>query len=322
MSTVHRNGFNRTRISSPAESEGVATLAVSRQSREPEHGKGSAMDQHAFGAFIRQRRDAIQPEDVGLHRGQRRRTSGLRREEVAAISGMSPDYLSRLERGDGPQPSAQIVHALARGLRLSVAERDHLLLLAGHTPPTVSEADDLVSPGLLRILDSLTTTPAQVMGALGETLAQNATAVALFGDEARFTGPARSAPYRWFTDPSARVLYPPEDHEHQSRVMVSQLQHTAAQASPASRAAALVTELRHRSPEFADLWHEQQIGLRNSEEKRFLHPEVGLLALHCQTSLDTDRRQTLLVFTATPSSPDAERLRLLSVVGTYNLHGD
>lgn len=277
------------------------------------------MDQQAFGTFIRSRRTVLQPEDVGLHRGQRRRTSGLRREEVAGLAGMSSDYLSRLERGDGPQPSAQIVNALARALRLTVQERDHLLLLAGHTPSTRAEADDLVSPGLLRILDSLTTTPAQVLGTLGETLAQNSTAIALFGDETRFVGPARSAPYRWFTDRAARYLYPPEDHDHQGRVMVSRLQQAAALAGSGSRAAALVAALQRRSTEFAEIWEEQQIGLRHSEEKRFQHPEVGALTLHCQTTLDTDRQQTLLVFTATPGSPDAEKLRLLSVVGDFKL---
>ena len=104
--------------------------------------------------------------------------------------------------------------------------------------------------------------------------------------------------------------------------MVSQPQQTAAQAGPGSRAAALVIELQRRSADFAALWREQQIGLRHSEEKRFLHPEVGPLALHCQTSLDTDRHQTLLVFTATPGSPDAEKLSLLTVVGTYNFLSD
>lgn len=278
------------------------------------------MDQHALGAFIRSRREALQPEDVGLRRGPRRRTSGLRREEVAGISDMSADYLARLERGDGPQPSEQIVNALARGLRMTVDERNHLLLLAGHTPPTATQVDELVSPGLLRILDSLTATPAQVLGPLGETLAQNATAVALFGDETRFTGPARSAPYRWFTQPSARDLYPLEDHDHQSRVQVSQLQYTAALLGPKSRTAKLVAELQRRSPEFAALWEERQIGLRHSEEKRFLHPEVGPISLHCQTILDIDQHQTLLVLTATPGSDSAEKLRLLNVVGTYNLH--
>jgi transcriptional regulator with XRE-family HTH domain len=274
------------------------------------------MDQVGLGVFIRTRREALQPEDVGLRRGPRRRTAGLRREEVAELSDMSADYLARLERGSGPQPSEQMIGAIARGLRLTVDERDHLLLLAGHRAPVRPGAGDHVSPGLMRILDRLTDTPAQVMGPLGETLAQNATAIALFGDESHYSGLARSAAYRWFADPTTRSLYPTEDHEHHSRVQVSQLRGALARLGPRSAAAELVERLQGLSPEFATLWGANEVGLRNSEEKRFLHPEVGELSLYCQMALDPDQMHTLLVFTATPGTPSADRVRLLNVVGS------
>ena len=274
------------------------------------------MDSAAVGTFIRARREALQPEDVGLRRGSRRRTAGLRREEVAELAGMSVDYLSRLERGAGPQPSEQMVTAIARALRLSVDERDHLLRLSEHRVP--ERAGDHVSPGLMRILDRLTDTPAQVMGADNQTLAQNPAAVALLGDQTHFEGPRRSGAYRWFADMAERNIYPSDYHNHHSRVQVSQLRSAAARMGPESRPAALVAHLREISPEFAELWATNEVGLRYSEQKRFLNSEVGELSLYCQVVLDPDQVQALLVFTATPGTESAEKLRLLSVVGTYS----
>jgi transcriptional regulator with XRE-family HTH domain len=272
------------------------------------------MDQIELGRFIRTRREALQPEDVGLRRGTRRRSIGLRREEVADLADMSADYLSRLERGAGPHPSEQMINALARGLRLTIAERDHLLLISGHRPSPRPGFSNHVSPGLMRILDRLVDTPAQVMGPLGETLAQNAAAVALLGEEIRYVGPMRSATYRWFTDPASRTLHPRDDHDHHSRVHVSQLRAAAARLDP-SATGPLIHDLKQRSAEFARLWEIHEVGLRYSEEKRFTHPEVGDMTLFCQVALDPDQMQTLLVFTATPGSVSAERLRLLTVVG-------
>lgn len=276
------------------------------------------MDHVEVGRFIRTRREALQPEDVGLRRGSRRRTVGLRREELANLSDMSADYLARLERGAGSQPSEQMISAVARGLRLTFAERDHLLLLAGHQPPAHPGSSIHVSPGLMRILDSLTETPAQVMGPLGETLAQNATALALFGDETRHTGLSRSAVYRWFTDPNSRSLYPPAEQEYQGRLQVSLLRAgTARLGSPATET--MVRQLRKQSIDFARLWDAVEIGVRYSEEKRFHHPEVGDLTLYCQMVIDPDQLQTLLVFTATPGTDSAAKLRMLTVIGSYDI---
>jgi transcriptional regulator with XRE-family HTH domain len=274
------------------------------------------VDRAALGEFLRARREALRPEDVGLRPRARQRTPGLRREDVAELCAMSVDYVARLERGDGPLPSPQMAAALARGLRLTLDERDHLFLLCGHrTAPRELRAEH-VSPGLLRVLDRLPDTPAQVMGAVGETLLQTAPAVALLGDQTRYTGPARSATFRWFTDPAERARYLAADHELTSRVQVAQLRAAATRDGVGSRAAELVAELRRRSPEFADLWDRQEVGLRWSDAKRFDHPELGRLDLHCQMLLDPDQAQSLLVFTATPGTEDAEKLALLAVLGT------
>lgn len=273
------------------------------------------MDLIGLGMFMRIRREALQPEDVGLPRGQRRRTSGLRREEVTSLVGMSPDYYARLERGAGPQPSEQMVAAIARGLRLSLTERDHLFTLAGHMTPRRTSPADHVAPALMRVLDRLQDTPAQVMGELGETLVQTPVAIALLGDQTRYVGAARSAVYRWFTDPTSREIYLSDDHELHGRNFTAQLRHAAARRGPHSPAARLARELCETSTEFAALWDEHQIGLSYSEPKRFTHPEVGRLDLHCQTLIDPDTDHTLLVFTATPGTASHDTLQLLAVLG-------
>jgi transcriptional regulator with XRE-family HTH domain len=170
------------------------------------------IDRTGLAEFLRRRREALQPEDVGLPRGSRRRTTGLRREEVAALSYMSADYYTRLEQERGPQPSEQMIASIAQGLHLSIDERDHLFRLAGHNTPTRGVIGEHISPGLLRIFDRLHDTPAEIVTELGETLRQTVLGIALTGDLTAYQGPARSLGYRWFTDPATRQLYAPEDH--------------------------------------------------------------------------------------------------------------
>lgn len=276
-----------------------------------------AIDRAGLAQFLRQRREAMQPQDVGLPRGQRRRTAGLRREEVAALSNMSTDYYARLERERGPQPSEQMVASIAQGLHLSLDERDHLFHLAGHHPPTRGADSDHVSPGLLRILDRLVDTPAEIVTELGETLRQTSLGVALTGDASRYSGPARSLGYRWFTDPDTREWYVPEDRAFLSRLYASHLREVVTRRGPGSRAARLAELALARSEELRDLWATHEVGVRPHDGKRFMHPTVGRLELHCQTLLDPQQSHLLLVYTAAPGSEDYDKLELLSVVGTH-----
>src|SRR5690348_18490604 len=133
------------------------------------------MDRAALADFLRRRREALQPGDVGLPAGfaGRRRTRGLRREEVAALAAMSTDYYTRLEQQRGPQPSEQMLTALARALRLTGDERDYLFRVGGHNAPAPVAAAAHVAPALLRVLDRLSDTPALILSSLGETLVQN-----------------------------------------------------------------------------------------------------------------------------------------------------
>lgn len=274
-----------------------------------------AMDRAGLAAFLRQRRQSLQPEDVGLPRGQRRRTEGLRREEIAALCHMSTDYYSRPERQRGPHPSEQMLASIAQGLHLSLDERDHLFRLSGHNAPARGTTSRHVSPGLLRIFDRLQDTPAEIVNGLGESLRQTPLGVALTGDNARFTGPASSVAYRWFADPTARDLYIPEEHPFLSRMFASMLRESLAVQGPASRASRLVDMLLAQGDEFRRVWDRHEVGIRPHEIKRLIHPEVGALELNCQTLLDPEQSHRLLVYTAAPGSESYEKLQLLSVIG-------
>ncbi len=274
------------------------------------------MDREGLADFLRRRREALKPRDVGLDSGARRRTVGLRREEVAQLVGMSTDYYARLEQRRGPQPSQQILAALARGLRLSLDERDHLFRLADHNPPSRLRRSEHVRPPLMRVLDRLDDTPAMVLSDLAETLVQNHPGIALLGDQARHTGLARSAYYRWFTDPEERRAYPEAAHEHQSHIQAAGLRAAlTASGGSDSRAANLVRRLEEESPEFVEVWSRHEVARRFDDHKTLIHPELGEIELDCQALFTEDFGQTLLVLTAAPGSESYDKLRLLSVVG-------
>lgn len=281
-------------------------------------GSGGA-DRAQLADFLRTRREALQPEDVGMPRGPRRRTGGMRREEVAALSGMSADYYGRIEQQRGPHPSEQMLAALARGLRLSLDERDHLFRIGGYPSPRRASRTDHIDAGIMRILDRLEDTPALVVSGAGETLRQTLPAVALFGDETAHEGLGRSVVYRWYTDPTTRGIYPEADHDVRGRDFVADLRHAYARDGRESRAAEIVDALTGVSAEFRAVWAEHEVTRKHSKVKRIAHPEVGLLEIHCQTLFDMDQSQGLLVFTATPGSESAEKLRLLTVLGRQSL---
>ncbi len=274
------------------------------------------MDRDALGTFLTRHRDALQPADVGLTAGPRRRTAGLRREEVAQLAGMSTDYYTRLEQGRGPQPSVQILGSVARALRLTPDERDYLFRVAGHSAPDRHSVGDYVAPALLRVLDRLTDTPALILSILGETLVQNEPAKALFGDVSGFTGFDRSEIYRWFVHPDARSRYPEHDQARQGRAQVASLRAALGALGPNSRAAELVRELSRRSAEFTALWAAQEVSRRFEDHKVLLHPELGPIEVDCQVLFTEDQSQSLLVLTAPPRSESAGKLELLAVLGS------
>ncbi|MCM4082470.1 helix-turn-helix transcriptional regulator [Paractinoplanes hotanensis] len=272
------------------------------------------MQRDELADFLRRRREAIRPAEVGLADGRRRRTAGLRREEVAMLAGMSVDYVVRLEQGRSSQPSTQLLGALARALRLSDDERDHLFHLAGHQPPPADGTARLARAGLLRMLDLLGDTPALVLSDLGETLAQNRGAVLLSGDQVGIEGDRRYHAYRWFTDPVARAVHPSEDEERHSRVIVADLRAVAGRRHGDPTIARLVARLNAESETFRRLWAEHEVGVRRFDRKTFVNSRVGPLLMHCETLVTPDLGQFLLVLT--PADDDTrERFDLLRVVG-------
>lgn len=271
------------------------------------------MDRALLADFLRARRESLQPEDVGLDRGSRRRTGGLRREEVAALAGMSADYYSRIEQRRGPAPSETILSGLARALRLNLPERDHLFALGGVTAPRRTGRDDHVSPTMLRIVDSLADVPAIVLSRYGEALLQTRPAVALLGDYTSYEGMSRYLVYRWFTgEPRVRGLYPAEDHPRRGRVFAAEIRE-AYTADPGGRAGAIVEALLAVSPEFAEIWRLHEVGVTHHHDlKRYLHPELGELELYAEMLTDPEQFQVLLVFSAVLGSPSHDKLRQLS----------
>lgn len=274
------------------------------------------MDRAELAAFLRRRRAELRPEDVGLPVGARRRAPGLRREEVAALASMSTDYYTRLEQQRGPQPSEQMLAALARALRLSDDERDYLFRVSGRNAPSPQMTATHVAPALQRVLDRLNDTPALILSNLGEVLVQNRFAEALYGDSSRFTGLARSGIYRWFTDPDERLIYPEHDRERQSRAQVANLRAAYGSMGPRSRAGELVRVLRKESAEFAELLERHEVANRFEDHKVLVHPQLGEIEVDCQALFTEDQSQALLVLTAPPRTEAFEKLQLLGVLGT------
>jgi transcriptional regulator with XRE-family HTH domain len=277
------------------------------------------VDRTELADFLRHRRTRIAPADVGLSPSARRRTPGLRREEVAQLAGMSTDHYTRLEQARGSRPSRQMLAAVARALRLTGDERDHLFYLAGEEPPRDLPTTQHVRPGVLLVLDRLTDTPAQVVNDRGDILAQNAMAKALHGDSSTRPEAERNIVWHYFTNPSARELFPAEDRDRAARTAVADLRAALARRPDDTRLAGLVRRLRARSEEFAALWNTHDVAVRRTDVKRFQHPVVGPLELDCEVLLSPEHDQRLIIHTARPGSASHERLELLRVVGLQDL---
>jgi transcriptional regulator with XRE-family HTH domain len=277
------------------------------------------MDRTALADFLRRHRERLQPADVGLAPGPRRRTPGLRRDDVANLAGISTDYLTRLEQSRGPHPSDQVIASLARALRLDDDERDHLYHLAGQQPPRTRRRSAHVRPALLQLLDALTGAPAIVVSDLNEVLVQNPMARALFADASGYRGLDRSSTYRWFADPSSRDHFPVEDHEQHARTYVADLRATWARRRGDADVEELVTALLETGEEFRDLWERHEVAVKRAYTKRVVHPLVGIVDLDCETLLTPDGDQMLVLLSARPGTPARDQLDMLRVVGLQDM---
>jgi transcriptional regulator with XRE-family HTH domain len=278
------------------------------------------MERRELADFLRRSRERLRPHEVGLPGGPRRRTPGLRREELSQLAGISADYLMRLEQARSPQPSTQVLAALARALRLTEDERDHLYTLAGHRPPAGRLAGNHVRPGLLYLLDQLTATPAQILSDLGDVLAQNAMAQALFGSVCSVRrhdcDQDHNIVWRWFNDPSVQQAYPADERSHQGRRLVADLRAAVARRGRDADATALVERLSASSADFTALWQLHEVAVPRQRRMRVLHPTIGPIVLDCEILLTPAEDQRLLIYTGPPGTPDIDHLELLRVVGS------
>jgi transcriptional regulator with XRE-family HTH domain len=274
------------------------------------------LEGHAMGAFLRDRRGRIQPTDVGLPGGPGpRRTAGLRREELAALAGVSVDYYTRIEQGRETAPSDAVVEALARALRLDDHERAYLFALADHAarrvPRRPASAGSAVRPGLRQLLESVRTSPAYVLGHLNDILAANPEGIALLAgiDD---SPPERRNLIRYvFLHPAARSVF--VEWERVARNTVAHLRAVSAADPAAADLNALIKELSAGSTVFAELWRTYDVRVKTGSEVCFRHAAVGEFTLRSEILGPGPDGQRFVVYQAEAGSRDHDALVLLAM---------
>lgn len=270
-----------------------------------------------FGKFLVARRGGIRPADVGLPAGTgTRRTPGLRREELAALAGVSIDYYIRLERGKETHPSPSVVEALADALRLNEEERGFLRELAARAALRAPEPRSLpsrrVRPTVAQLLETLRPNPAYVVSRTNDLLASNPGGLRLLHGIADWPERQRNTVRYTFLHPAARGLW--VDWEQKAKGCVAQLRAIAGTDPDAPDLASLVGELIVKSPDFNRLWEQYEVRTIGDGEKTLRHPEVGTMTLsHEGLSLNRAQGQRLVVYMAPPGSPDHDAMTLLDL---------
>lgn len=269
-----------------------------------------------LGEYLKSRRAAVGPADVGLTSMGVRRVQGLRREEVALLAGVSVDYYGRLEQGRERSPSVQVLESLAAALRLDDDGRSHLFRLAGLAPRLQrSQVSARVDPALLRLMEAWPDNPALVYNRAYDILASNTLAAALFGD----LGAVGNLMLLVFTDPRAGDFYADWEAVAADSVAGFRMAYGAAPDDP--RARAVLGELLNGSEEFRTLWDRRDARRKCLAEKSFRHPEIGLLTLNMQTfDVRSAPGQELVVYDAPPGSPSADALKMLGSIAATRRH--
>ncbi len=274
------------------------------------------MNREELAAFLRTRRDRLRPADVGMPDVARRRTPGLRRQEVAQLAGMSVDYYIRLEQGRGPHPSRQVLAAIGRALMLSADEREYLFRLAGQSPPPTVGPSREISPGIRNLLDSLPDTPAYVVDAKYDILAWNQLATFFVGDLSELPDSDRNM-IRWiFRLPATEVPWSDPETVRFTRSTVADLRAAYGRYPFDQGMRDLVTEMLALSGEFAQMWAAHDVESRRPLMKRFDHPIAGPLEFECQILHVGDTGQRLIVYCAAPGSVTQAAFRRLAAEGS------
>jgi transcriptional regulator with XRE-family HTH domain len=269
---------------------------------------------NALAEFLRIRRGLIGPADVGLPGGLgARRTPGLRREELAALAGMSVDYYTRIEQGRETAPSDAVLGALARTLRLTDDEHAHLLALAdqaaGRTPRRRPAEPRPVRPGLRLLLESVRPSPAYVLDEVNDVLVANPEGLALMPGLGDWPPGQRNTIRYTFLHPAARTIF--ADWNRVARNSVAHL-HTAELTAP-EQTAALVAELSTAGGEFAALWRRHEVWVKRGGETAFRHPVIGTLSLTNEVLSTAGDGPRILIYQAAPGTAEHDALVLLAM---------
>ena len=261
--------------------------------------------------FLRTRRAALQPQDVGLPGGGRRRTPGLRREEVAQLAGVGATWYTWLEQGRDVRASVEVLEALSKALQLDQAERTHLILLGrGEEAPPCKSPAERVSPTLRRLIEGLGPNPAYVLGRRWDYLAWNDAAVALLGDFGELPRASRNHAWQTFTDPARREMF--VDWEHSSRTMIAKFRADSARHIGDPEFESLIRALRKSSPEFAKAWERHEVSTRSEGRKDLRHPVAGLMSFsHAVFHPAEKLEQRLILYSPLPENDTAEKLAAL-----------
>ncbi|MEU9025467.1 helix-turn-helix transcriptional regulator [Actinomadura sp. NPDC048394] len=272
----------------------------------------------ALGEYLRARRARLRPTDVGLPAGPGlRRTPGLRREELAALAGVSIDYYIRLEQGKETNPSPAVLESLARALRLDTEEQAHLFALADHAAGRVPAGRSpvperpVVRTGVLRMLEQLRPCPAYVLSWTSDILAANPEGLALFAGMDEWPPERRNTIRYVFLHPAARSVL--DDWDKAARTSAAQLRSLTATDPHDPALAALIDELDGAAPEFAELWKRHDVQARRGDRKTFHHPRVGTFTLDFEVLHLGADRQRMSVYQAEPGTPDHDAMVLLSL---------
>jgi transcriptional regulator with XRE-family HTH domain len=266
--------------------------------------------------FLRTRRSRLRPQDVDLPPGRRRRTEGLRREELALLAGISVTWYTRLEQARDIRVSTSVLESLARTLGLDASERAHLFLLAHGTPPAEPpEPATGAGPKLTRLLEVVMPSPAYVTDARSDVLGWNASAAALFTDFAAMPADRRNLVWWAFTDPAAREVLCNWDDEAQA--LLARFRTAAGRHADDPRFTGLVRDLLAVSPQAREWWARHDVRSSSSGTKTLCHPVVGTLTLDHTVLQSADAADVkVVVYTAPAGSPDEEALVKLSRLET------
>jgi transcriptional regulator with XRE-family HTH domain len=304
-----RDGFILVVDLTPNTSETNGESAV----RHPDNANG-ARRREELADFLRTRRASIKPEDVGLPDGGRRRTPGLRREEVAQLAGVGATWYTWLEQGRDVRASLDVLEALARALRLTPAERSHLILLGrGEQAPPCKAPAEQVSPALRSLIANLGDNPACLLGRRWDYLAWNRAFELVFSWEPGDDPLSRNHVWMTFMDPARRKLFP--DWKHGARLCVAKFRADTARSIGDPAFEELTEALRGSSPEFRKWWNRHEVAGSGEGRKEILHPTAGRLVFHHGVFRHGELSDQRLVLYS-PACEDDTPAKLAQLVGS------